>query len=51
MPEVGQIERLTQSRIVRLFEEQLGYTYLGNLEDRPGNSNIEVGLLKKYLKS
>lgn len=51
MGNVGQIEKITQNRIVRLFMEQLGYTYLGNLEDLPDNSNIEVGHLKKYLKS
>ncbi len=46
---VGQIERRTQNRIVRLFCEQLGYRYLGNWEDRQGNSNIEEGLLTQYL--
>jgi type I restriction enzyme R subunit len=51
MGNVGQIEKITQNRIVRLFMEQLGYSYLGNLEDRPDNSNIDVGLLKKHLKS
>lgn len=46
---VGQIERETQNRIVKLFREELGYTYLGNWEDRPNNSNIEEGLLMSYL--
>lgn len=46
---VGQIERLTQNRIVELFHEKLKYAYLGNWEDRLNNSNIEEGLLKKYL--
>jgi len=50
MAKVGQIERITQNRIVKLFEEQLGYTYLGNWEDRTENSNIEEGLLTDYLK-
>ena len=49
MNEVGQIERLTQNRIVQLFQQQLGYTYLGNWEEREGNSNIEEDLLRKYL--
>jgi len=46
---VGQIERLTQNRIVKLFTQELDYTYLGNWEDRPGNSNIEEELLTNYL--
>ncbi len=50
MPEVGQIERLTQNRIVKLFTEKLGYKYLGCWEDRLNNSNIETELLTKYLK-
>ncbi|PSJ16263.1 type I restriction endonuclease subunit R [Nitrosomonas supralitoralis] len=46
---VGKPERATQNRIVKLFCEQLGYIYLGNWEDRPGNSNIEVPQLTRYL--
>ena len=49
MNDVGQIERLTQNRIVKLFRDQLHYKYLGNWEDRPNNSNIEDALLLKYL--
>lgn len=41
MGTVGQIERNTQNRIVELFCDTLKYTYLGNWEDRPDNSNIE----------
>lgn len=37
--------------MVKLFREQLGYTYLGNLEDKPDNSNIEVPLLTQYLSA
>jgi len=47
---VGQIERKTQDRIVKLFRDELGYTYLGNWEDRTDNSNIERELLTKFLK-
>jgi len=43
MSKVGQIERLTQNRIVKLLTQELDYTYLGNWEDCPGNSNIEEG--------
>ena len=49
MINIGQIERLTQNRIVKLFREKLGYDYLGNWEERPNNSNIEELLLRKYL--
>jgi len=47
---VGQIERKTQDRIVKLFKDELDYTYLGNWEDRADNSNIERELLIKFLK-
>ena len=46
---VGQIERVTQDRIVKLFQKRLNYEYLGNWEDRPDNSNIEEGMVRKYL--
>jgi len=49
-PDVGQIERRTQNRIVKLFQEKLNYTYLGNWEERDNNSNIEEELLLKFLK-
>jgi len=51
MTTVGQIERATQNRIVALFQKQLGYTYLGNLEDKPDNSNIKEDLLRKHLET
>jgi len=41
MNEVGQIERITQDRVVKLFQDELGYKYLGNWEERENNSNIE----------
>lgn len=47
---IGKPERATQNRVVKLFKEKLGYTYLGNWEDRDNNSNIEVDLLTSYLK-
>lgn len=49
MDKIGQIERATQNRIVKIFREQLHYQYLGNWEDRLNNSNIEEGLLRNYL--
>jgi type I restriction enzyme R subunit len=50
MSKVGQIERATQNRIVKWFQETLKYDYLGNWEEREGNSNIEEGELRKYLQ-
>ena len=35
MSKVGQKERKTQQRVVKLFRETLGYAYLGNWEERP----------------
>ncbi len=49
MTTVGQIERLTQNRVVALFQKQLDYDYLGNWEERENNSNIEEDILRKYL--
>jgi len=49
MSTIGERERITQNRIVKLFKEQLQYTYLGNWEERSSNSNIEEDLLKRYL--
>ena len=50
MSEVGDIERITQNRVVQLFEDKLGYEYLGDWQDRPNNSNIEEDFLRTYLK-
>lgn len=49
MSKIGQIERATQNRVVKLFEKQLDYTNLGNLEKEENNSNIDEKLLRKYL--
>ncbi len=50
MSTVGQIERATQNRVIKLLREQLGYTYLGNWEVRQDNSNIEERYLRPFLK-
>jgi len=42
-------ERVTQDRIVSLFQTKLGYTYLGDFQYREGNSNIEEALLSIFL--
>ncbi len=45
------IERITQNRVVELLQKKLNYIslYGGNLQDRVGNSNIEVDVLETYL--
>jgi type I restriction enzyme R subunit len=47
---VGQIEKKTQQRVVKLFREQLGYDYLGDWIDRENNRNVEPELLRAFLK-
>jgi len=49
MNNVGQIERITQNRVVKLFQDELDYKYLGNWEERENNSNIEEDLLTDHL--
>ncbi len=50
MSTVGQIERITQNRVVKLFQTQLGYRYLGNWETRDNNRNIETEILSQWLR-
>ena len=50
MSGVGERERVTQNRVVKLFREKLNYNYLGNLYYRD-NPNIEEELIKQYLSS
>ncbi len=50
MSTVGQIEKKTQARVVKLFRERLGYEYLGDWEEREGNCNIEEELLRAFLR-
>lgn len=49
MSEIGQIERVTQNRVIQLFQKELGYRYLGNWEKRENNSNVEEDILRKWL--
>ncbi|MFZ1701026.1 MAG: HsdR family type I site-specific deoxyribonuclease [Pyrinomonadaceae bacterium] len=49
MSNIGQPERSTQNRIVKLFVEELGYRYLGDWSDRDSNSNIEERILTNWL--
>ena len=48
MTNVGQIEKQTQVRVVALFQERLGYDYLGNRIDRD-NRNLDLDLLRAWL--
>jgi len=48
MSDIGQIERKTQNRVVALLRDQLGYTYVGNLEDH-ANSNVRDAVLSGWL--
>ncbi|MCD4794908.1 MAG: HsdR family type I site-specific deoxyribonuclease [Bacteroidales bacterium] len=50
MDKPGQVERKTQNRIVKLFQDELGYKYLGDWQDRENNSNIEEELLSAFLQ-
>jgi type I restriction enzyme R subunit len=50
MSTVGQIEKKTQNRVVKLFRDTLKYDYLGNWEKREGNRNIEETFLRKFLR-
>lgn len=48
---VGQIERVTQNRVVQFFQTALGYDYLGNWHKRPNNRNIDDALVQKFLQT
>lgn len=50
MSTVGQIERATQNRVVKLFRETLGYEYFGDWHDRQGNRNVEEDYVRAWLK-
>jgi type I restriction enzyme R subunit len=49
MSKIGKSERVTQNRVIDLFRNELGHRYVGDWSDRPGNSNVDEGLLKDYL--
>lgn len=46
---IGKTERISQNRIIKLFEEQLGYIYLGNWEKEERTQPIEATILLDYL--
>jgi type I restriction enzyme R subunit len=49
MSNISALERVTQNRVVKLFQDKLDYQYLGDWQDRPNNKNIEVELLTQWL--
>lgn len=50
MTDVGQIELKAQKRVVGLFSDRLGYTYLGNWQDNPTNPNVDAERLRANLE-
>lgn len=50
MSTVGQIEKKTQQRVVKLLRDALHYDYLGDWTEREDNANIEPELLRAWLK-
>lgn len=49
MGEVGKSERASQNRLIQLFQNELGYTYLGDWEEEVRTQPIEENLLFSYL--
>ncbi|MEL7421709.1 MAG: HsdR family type I site-specific deoxyribonuclease [Bacteroidota bacterium] len=47
--EIGKLERASQNRIIQLFQQELGYTYLGNWEDDLRTIPVEEDLLRHHL--
>ncbi len=47
--QVGQRERKTQQRVIKLLCDEHGYSYLGDWRDRFGNSNVEETELRGWL--
>lgn len=51
MSTVGSVEIVTQKRLLKVFEHNLGYENLGDWQDREGNSNVEEKYLRSWLSS
>lgn len=45
MSTTEQLERITQNRVVNLFQTQLGYTYLGNWEATSTTAMLKLACL------
>lgn len=50
MSDVLKPEKATQRRVIKLFQDELDYQFLGDWTDRPGNSNIEDKHLTTWLE-
>lgn len=50
MAKVGQAERVTQNQVIRLFQNRLGYEYLGDWSDE-FHTNMEEKYLVEFLQS
>ena len=42
-------EHVTQQRVIALFRDELGYSYLGDWQHREGNASVEESLLLPFL--
>ena len=49
MSSIGDNERQTQNRLIKMFENELKYLYLGNFEDIKDNSNVLESHMLMYL--
>lgn len=49
MSTIGQKESESQKRVIKLFVDELGYRYWGDLSDKPNNNNIDESILSEYL--
>src|SRR5574343_1623221 len=47
--DIGKSERITQNRIIALFQKELHYDFLGNWEDQVRSQPIEEELLYRFL--
>jgi len=47
--QIGKPERASQNRVIQLFQDELGYTYLGDWEEEIRTQPIEEDLLFQYL--
>ena len=47
--QIGKPERASQNRVIQLFQDELGYTYLGDWEEEVRTQPVEEDLLFKYL--
>jgi type I restriction enzyme R subunit len=47
---IGKPERASQDRVIKLFQTELGYTYLGDWEKEVRTQPIEDAILKEHLK-